>query len=56
MGSKSRRLFNQSAHSNVAKSTASNDRHGARRGDLGFIEIVDCLGESIVIAVADAVD
>jgi hypothetical protein len=28
MGSKSRRLLNQSTHSSVANSTASNDRHG----------------------------
>ena len=31
MGSKSRRLLNQSTHSSVANSTASNDRHGPRR-------------------------
>jgi len=31
MGSSSRRLLNQSTHSNVANSTASNDRHGPRR-------------------------
>ena len=31
MGSKSRRLLNQSTHSSVANSTATNDRHGPRR-------------------------
>jgi hypothetical protein len=31
MGSKSRRLLNQSTHSSVANSTASNDRHGPRQ-------------------------
>jgi hypothetical protein len=31
MGSSSRRLLNQSTHSSVANSTASNDRHGPRR-------------------------
>src|SRR4051794_25063452 len=31
MGSKSRRLLNQSTHSSVANSTASNDRHGLSR-------------------------
>src|SRR5690606_10610276 len=31
MGSSSRRLLNQSTHSSVANSTASNERHGPRR-------------------------
>jgi hypothetical protein len=55
MGSKSRRLLNQSTHSSVANSTASNDRHGPRRWmNLGLVKTVDRLGESIVITVADA--
>jgi hypothetical protein len=55
MGSRSRRLLNQSTHSSVANSTACNDRHGPRpMDDLGLVETVDRLGESIVITVADA--
>src|SRR5271170_7810354 len=55
MGSSSRRLLNQSTHSSVANSTASNDRHGPRRWmTIGLVETVDGLGESIVIAVPNA--
>ena len=55
MGSRSRRLLNQSTHSSVANSTASNERHRpASMDDLGLVEAVDRLGESVVVAVADA--
>ena len=48
MGSRSRRLLNQSTHSRVASSTATNERHGpAPMNDLGFVKIVDGLGQSI---------
>jgi hypothetical protein len=49
---------NQSTHSRIANSTASNERPGPRRSmdDLGFVEPIDRLGECIVIGVADAAD
>jgi hypothetical protein len=65
MGSSNRRWLNQSTHSSVAYSTASNDRHGPRRWitsapsaklRTGFVKAVDRLGQSIVIAVANAAD
>jgi len=59
MGSSSRRLLIQSAHSSIANATASNDRlerppRPARMDDLGLIETVDGLSEHIVVAVANA--
>ena len=57
MGSRSRRLLNQSTHSSVANSTASKrPPWSAPMDDLGLVEAVDRLGESIVVAVADAAD
>ena len=57
MGSSSRRLLNQSTHSSVANSTASNDApRSAPMDDLGLVEAVDRFGEGVVVAVADAAD
>ncbi len=57
MGSRRRRLLNQSTHSSVANSTASKLRHGPRRWmTLGLVKTVDRFGESIVVTVANASD
>jgi hypothetical protein len=53
MGSSSRRLLNQSTHSNVANGVERPPRP-APMDDLGFVETVDGLGQSIVVAVAYA--
>ena len=57
MGSSSRRLLNQSTHSSVANSTASQrPPRPAPMDHLGLVEPVDRLGERVVVAVADAAD
>ena len=57
MGSSSRRWLNQSTHS---KRRVLDGFEGAPRStpmdDLGLVEAVDRLGQSIVVAVADAAD
>jgi hypothetical protein len=51
IGSNNRRLLNQSIHSRLANSTASNDRHGRR---LRPVEAIDLLGEGTVVGIANA--
>src|SRR5579863_1118723 len=53
MGSRRRRVLNQSTHSRVANSTASRLRHGPRRW---MTSVLYGLGEGVVVAVADAAD
>jgi hypothetical protein len=55
MGSRSRRLLNQSTHSRVANSTASKLRHGPI-DHLGLVEAVDGFDEGIVIGISDTAD
>jgi hypothetical protein len=51
IGSNNRRLLNQSIHSRLANSTASNDRHSRR---LRPVEAIDRLGEGTVVGIANA--
>ena len=55
MGSKSRRLLNQSTHSSVANSTNfERPPRSSPMDHLGLVEAIDRLGESIVVGIADA--
>jgi len=54
MGSSSRRLLNQPTHSSVAYSMASKRPRPAPLDHLGLVKAFDRLGQSVVVAIADA--